>query len=283
MKKQYYKYRPLYVPTKDGKRDVHPFTESIFTKAELYFGAPAEFNDPFDCNLKLHMDDSTDAEWEAYCDDLMVANPSVGAAILPFKNNKGWNNNPAFAADIGNETQLAHYNDSSVLCLAKTGKSIPMFSYYGDSHSGIAIEFSFSDFEVPCGISLAASSGKLYGGKVSCYDVEYPETFPELNYHRLRNTTDGLMRNLIFTKSVEWSHEQEFRIFRRNVPKGLVSFERPLLTGVVFGCKTAEADVELVKKWLNGWPSDVVLSKAEPASDRFELVVHELEVIKGTK
>jgi hypothetical protein len=91
----------------------------------------------------------------------------------------------------------------------------------------------------------------------------------------------AIIRHLIFTKSDKWAHEEEFRIFRMKVPASLVSFDRKLLTRVVFGCKTAPADVALVKSWLAGWPSDVVLSKAEPATDRFELIVTDFELVKG--
>lgn len=282
MKKQYYKYRALLSQRSATTRVAHPNTESIFTKAELWYDAPANFNDPFDCNLRTHIDNSTDAEWEAYCDKMMIQFPDSKAQFLATKSGKLWKNNPALGADVGKSQQKLHYNDSSVLCLSKKGNSIPMFSYYADSHCGIAIEFSFSDQEVPCGYPCQPSTpcGKPYDGKVVFRDVEYPSSFPELNFHRLRNT-DKIVRHLMFTKSPEWSHEEEFRIFRRKMPKSATAFDRTLLTRVIFGCKTEPADIALVKSWLSGWPSDVVLSKAEPEVDRFELTVTDFDVVKA--
>ncbi len=282
MKKPYYKYRPLYQPDGGPNRKVHPYTELIFTKAEIYFGAPADFNDPFDCNLRTHVRDSTDAEWEAYMDMLVAQYPAKKRQLLAIKTGKTWKTNPSVGGNVGKQQHKYHYFESSVFCLAKKGNSIPMFSYYSDGHTGIAIEFSFSDQEVPCGIDyLPTAGGSPYDGKVVFRDVEYQPTFPELNYHRLRNT-DRLVRHLLFTKSQEWEHEEEFRIFRRKIPKAAVSFDRSLLTRVVFGCKTEKADVDIVKNLLKGWPSDVVLSKAEAATDRFELVVTNFDVVKGT-
>src|ERR1039458_9649810 len=283
MKKLYYKYRPLYEPGSSPNRKIHPFTQSIFAKAEIYYGAPADFNDPFDCNLKIHVRDSTDAEWENYLDDLIAEHPASQAQLSQVRAGKLWKTNAAIVGDIGKRQQAIHYIESSVFCLAKKGNSIPMFSYYSDGHTGIAIEFSFSDQEVPCGFSWlpSATGGVPYDGKVVFRDVEYPPTFPELNYHRLRKT-DRLVRHLMFTKSQEWVHEEEFRVFRRKVPKSTIAFDRKLLTRVVFGCKSNTADVTLVKSWLKGWPSDVVFSRAEPAPDRFELIVNDFDVVKGT-
>lgn len=282
MKKQYYKYRPLYTPGNGGGRVIHPFTESIFTKAEIYYAAPVDFNDPFDCNLRTHVIDSTDAEWEAYIDELIAQNPESEPQLLNVKTKKEWKMNPVFAANCGKDQQTIHYVESSVFCLAKKGNSTPMFSYYADGHTGIAIEFSFSDQEVPCGFGfLPTGTAAPYDGKVVFRDVEYPTPFPELNYHRLRNT-DKLVRHLLFTKSREWSHEEEFRIFRRKVPKSAVSFDRKLLTRIVFGCKAKSIDIDIVKNWLKGWPSDVLLSRAQPATDRFELIVTDFDVVKGT-
>jgi hypothetical protein len=282
MKTPYYKYRPLYIQKDDGSRGVHPFTESIFKKAEIYYGAPTDFNDPFDCNLKIGVNDSTDLEWEGYIDELIVARPDKRSELLQIRNAKLWRSNPHIFGDIGENQRKIHYVDSSVYCLAKKANSIPMFAYYADGHSGIAIQFAFSDREVPCGFNFnpVTPGGQIYDGKIIFRDVEYPPTFPELNYHRIRNT-DKLVRHLIFSKSQEWEHEEEFRIFRRNIAKSSVSFDRALITKVIFGCKTTRADVDLVKGWLRNWPADVILSKAEPATDRFELVIRDFDLVRG--
>jgi hypothetical protein len=282
MKVPYYKYRALYTQDDKGNKVIHPFTESIFTRGEIYYGAPVDFNDPFDCNLKINVDNSTDAEWEGYIDDLLAEHPGLSGELILIKSGQLWKTNPALSNDIGKEQHQNHYIDSSVYCLARKANSIPMFSYYADSHAGIAIQFSFSDREIPCGFSFnpTTSGGPLYGGKIVIGDVDYPTALPELNYHRIRKT-DRLVRHLIFTKSHEWAHEEEFRIFRRKVAKSSVPFERSLITKVIFGCKTSDADVNLVKSWLKNWPADVILAKAEPATDRFELVIRDFELVKA--
>lgn len=283
-KKIYYKYRPLYQHGACGIREPHPFTKSIFEKAEFFYSAPKDFNDPFDCNLKLHVDDSTDAEWEEYFDQLIEQHPGKMGNLKNLKAQKIWATNPKFKDSVGVDTHKAHYEESSVFCLSKKVDSIPMFSYYADNHCGIAMEFQFSRTEIPCGIPFGdlADRANWYQRKIVVGDVKYPTSYPELNYHRLYGRADQLIQNIIFTKHHEWSHEEEFRIFRRRVPAAAVAFDRSLLTRVIFGCKAGQDEVDLVKSWLVGWPSDVILAKAETANARFELKINDFDIVKAS-
>lgn len=276
--RKYYKYRPL---RQDG--DAHPFTASIFEKRELWFSSPADFNDPFDCNLRLHVDDSTDDEWIAYIDLMMKESPEDRASLEIVKKGKLWRSSPEMTRGIGDSTQKLNYNDSSVFCLAKTAESIPMFSYYADSHKGVAIEFSFSNRNVPCGLNYLdtiASSGADRSGVVFS-DVLYPNEYPELNYHRLYGS-DQLLKNIIFTKHYEWRHEREYRIFRRNIRASSVVFDPEILTGVVFGCKAEDSEIELVRGWLAEWPTPVALSRSKVSSKSFTLESEVFDQVGGS-
>jgi hypothetical protein len=271
---QYYKYRPLYTgaPDKTGKREIHPHTKSILKDARVYFSAPCNFNDPFDCNLKLHVQDSTDAEWEAYLRPWANQDPNIHNALV----NQAWKTNPALFQNAGGPTLKTNYVESSVLCFAKNGKSVPMFAYYADDHRGIAIEFTIAYQDAISGFKGPTA------GLIIAKDVSYPDLFPDLNYHRIRNDADRMIETMLFTKSSEWKHEREFRIFRRQVPECATSFERTFITRIVFGYRTTEEDILLVKDWLKGWPSDVVLAKAKPANDKFELLIEDFGVVRGT-
>lgn len=275
--KKYYKYRPL----RQGA-DPHPFTASIFEKQELWFSAPKEFNDPFDCNLRLHVNDSTDDEWIKYIDLMIYQNPRSRTNLEAAKNGKLWKVNPSMTTGIGASTQELNYYRSSVFCLSKKPDSIPMFSYYADSHRGVAVEFSFSNLNVPCGVNYlnsVISSGGTRSGVVF-NDVLYPDGYPELNYHRLYDTPE-LLNNIIFAKHHEWRHEQEYRIFRRAIPASTVNFETSLLTGVVFGCKSTAENVDLVKGWLARWPTPVTLSKTTVSASSFSLEIEEFDRVGG--
>jgi len=193
--KKYYKYRPL----RQGVAP-HPFTASIFEKRELWYAAPKDFNDPYDCNLKLHARDSTDKEWMQYIDARIIEYPPDSKSLKKIKKDKTWKTKPELGEFFGNNTLALNREKSSMLCLSKKPNSIPMFSHYADRHRGIAIEFSFSDQNVPCGGKYSA---------IVCGDVEYVDSFPELNYHRLYGKSI-LVKNLLFKKHIDWTHETEY-------------------------------------------------------------------------
>ena len=284
MKTKYYKYRTLYQATATG-REENLFTKSIFKKAEIFYATPKSCNDPFDCNLRLHVRDSTDQEWETYIMKRIAADPTGRPELERVLSQKLWKSNPAIAADVGGSTQKQLHEESSLFCLSKIGNSIPMFAYYADSHTGIAVEFEFDETEVPCGISFGDPTDRntWYDRKIIFGDVKYPAGMPELNFHRLHNASaDELVRSLMFSKAQEWTHEKEFRIFRRQVPAATVQFERPMLTRVILGCRATDTEQDLVRLWLAGWPTDVVIAKVEPMTEKFELAIRDIETIKGT-
>jgi hypothetical protein len=280
----YFKYRPLYHTRADGTREPHPFTKAIFEKSEIYYAAPKDFNDPFDCDMRLHTDGTTDSEWEGHFKLMLLEQPEFRQHIEFVIKNKLWKSEPIVKEQFGRAEYNRIRDNSSVFCLSRKGNSIPMFSYYADGHRGIAIQFSFREQETPCGylIEKLLSRDRPYGDiTVAFSDVEYRESFPELNYFRLRGTTK-LTENLFFKKHKDWEHEEEYRIFRHNVSAGNVAFDKKLLVRVVFGCKTNHQDMDLVKGWLQGWHSDVVLAKVTQVTDRFELKIDDVETVKAT-
>ncbi len=274
-KRSYYKYRPLYADRSGAVP--HGFTQSLIESRRLFYATPTSFNDPFDCNLRLHANDSTDDDWVGYIDELIAQYPSRRDQLTAVKNGKLWAKHPELS-DIGLSTRRTIYEDSSVLCLAKRPDSIPMFAYYADDHNGIAVELEFSDDEIPCGIPCGnlADPENLYQRKIVMNDIEYLPDLPELNYHRLYGKRQ-LIKSLMFTKFDGWRHEVEFRIFRKGVAASTVGFPATMLKRVIFGARTGSAEVDLVKHWLSHHGHPVILAKAEGAAGRFGLDVSDFE------
>ena len=280
-----YKYRPLYATGADGQKKPHPFTEAIFLESKIYYAAPSSFNDPFDCNLRLETHGNTPREWKQYFEYLIKKAPLSERPgfskkikyVLAKKKHR------EFLEEALAKTYDEHYKKSSVLCLSTKPNSIPMFSYYADSHKGVAIEFQFSNSEVPCGIEFKGGSNPVawYGNKVMFGTINYADKFPDLNFLRLCKIPGQLARTLLFTKHHEWKHEEEFRIFRHKVSASTVTFPRRVVTRVILGCRCESEELNLVRAWLTGFPSDVVISRAKPADSGFNLEIDDIEVVRG--
>lgn len=274
-KRNYYKYRPLYADRSGGIP--HGFTKALIESRRLFYATPTSFNDPFDCNLRLHANDSTDDDWIRYIDALIAQYPSRRDQLTVVKTQRLWDTYPELG-DFGLDDRRTIYEESSVLCLAKRADSIPMFAYYADDHHGVAIELEFSDIEIPCGILCGDLSdlGNLYERKIVVDDVEYLPDLPELNYHRLYGRHQ-LIKSLMFTKFVGWRHEEEFRVFRRGVASSTVEFPASMLKRVIFGARSGSAELDLVKHWLSYHGHPVILAKADVSTGKFGLDVYDFE------
>ncbi len=277
-KRSYYKYRPLYSNRSGGVP--HGFTQSLIESRRLFYATPTSFNDPFDCNLRLHANNSTDDDWIGYIDALIVQDPGRRDQLTVVKDRRLWTTHPELC-DFGIDARRTIYEESSVLCLARRPDSIPMFAYYADDHHGIAVELEFSDIEIPCGIPCGDLSDpeNLYERKITFDDIEYLSDLPELNYHRLYDNRQ-LVKSLMFTKFDGWRHEEEFRVFRKGISASSVEFPAEMLKRVIFGARTGSAEVDLVKHWLGSHGHPVILAKAEVSVGTFGLNVSDFETYR---
>lgn len=255
-----FKYRPLHYP--NGTRN---YTQDIFTSRSVWCDKPAAFNDPFDCNLPLHCSSVPTNVMDQARAQILREQPGIPEAHLQMALNHASRQISVLEGTISTERHLI-YHESSVFCWATQGNSIPMFSYYADSHRGICLQFKL-EHRHPLALAM---------------EVEYEEQFPNLDYSQITGT-DQLVKSLILTKAKCWSHENERRVFRRNVPPGKETFPAESLVRVIFGCRCQETDIDLVKGWLSGWPSPVILAKAKPNVDSFSLVIDDFETLSVDK
>jgi len=266
--RSYFKYRSL----SDSQIE---YTKAIFAKRELWYSAPKDFNDPFDCNLPLTCDGLTDKEIEdahvgiAKMMGRTLSSDELNASADTVKSGRI---NPLLV-----KWRKDLYVDSSVCCFSHFGDSIQMFSFYADGHKGICIEFSFSVLDMPTGISVAQQL--LGSARIVPIDVTYPDASPELNFFKLSAPDSNKMANLIRTKAKSWGHEKEFRIFRHLLPAGAVPFAPQILKRVILGAKTDDTEMNMVKGWLKEWPNSVFLSKAELDTKSFKLNIRDVETV----
>jgi hypothetical protein len=76
--------------------------------------------------------------------------------------------------------------------------------------------------------------------------------------------------NLLLTKYEDWRYEEEWRII---VEKAGATYPSPpeALTGVIFGCRTSEADKVKLTNWISQRPCNALLYQARLSSRQFRL------------
>ncbi|RWQ28466.1 MAG: DUF2971 domain-containing protein [Mesorhizobium sp.] len=164
---------------------------------------------------------------------------------------------------------------SKVLCLTVDPQCPPMWAHYADNSRGVVLRFR----TIPAFDS--------YFGLAQC--VKYVTQPPQLiSEDQLVDMFAGLsgvdvngaLDNLVFTKGVGWSYEQEWRISVGDGWKPGSSFEdltfgRNELDGLIFGIKTSEKDRTEILSLLDKFPN-VKLMEAARSFGGFQFEIREL-------
>jgi len=131
---------------------------------------------------------------------------------------------------------------SKILCLSEIADSSPMWAYYAEQHQGLVLRFR----SVP----------ELDSPWVTARPIQYHADMPRLldagflaDLASGRATLDPttILNRLIYTKSIEWAHEREWRIFSgdgrdANALYEDIPFHQLELEAVIFGCRMPVQD-----------------------------------------
>ncbi|MFO1429362.1 MAG: DUF2971 domain-containing protein [Candidatus Competibacteraceae bacterium] len=140
-----------------------------------------------------------------------------------------------------------------VLSLAEHRDNLLMWAHYADSHNGILIEFNLNKFFAadyhprnwPC----------EHDSLFKLRKIKYKRGVPRLN----SDSRKGL-EQLVFTKSTDWSYEQEWRLCRAvndadsvvskdsRFPIYLFSFPTLAIHSVSFGCRISREQIQELTK-----------------------------------
>ncbi len=179
----------------------------------------------------------------------------------------------------------AMINNVGVFSLTSVPTSLLMWAHYANNHTGICIGFERS------------KNNKL-GDSKKCMPINYVVDFPKVKIDEVGmqssltvgapgqvekkiqfNSTNPVVKRVLFTKSKEWSYEKEFRYVESEY--GL----KPLpgkITEVIFGynCKGKVVNEigRLLKKYID---NDVKLYRIMPSKNSFRLIMNHLSKKRG--
>jgi hypothetical protein len=172
-----------------------PYTSRIITDSHIYYAAPKQFNDPFDCQFCVNM-----------------------------------NGSPLSAFGLSKRDEIKAYaekwlldgtnNNVSVLSLTEVNDNILMWSHYADSHAGICLELTFQTSEELHEVRYSDVRPQFFFADVRKQDR---------NEERFGN---GII-STITTKASHWAYEKEWRWIdfggpgERPMPDGMLSGSIP--------------------------------------------------------
>lgn len=197
---------------------------------EIYFSTPGEFNDPFDCKIKII---------KSVEQAILMSNTDHKKFLTEIKENL----NGLFKKI---DDEISGYG---VFCGSMNLNNHLMWSHYADSHRGISLAYEIPQhlMDYKQGIVIGISPVDYKENPLRDWFLNISSQ--KEKYRNFDIFLTDLIVVLLTSKDLCWSYEEEGRIIARK--HGLNNIGHTALKQVCFGLKTPERDKELVKNILD--------------------------------
>jgi hypothetical protein len=238
--------------------------EKVIENASLRWSSPQKFNDPFDIQFDMHIDykeselisQAINELWLAYSrkkefeaknrlgyfvKEMSVKSPGIAEADFKGRVKSGVVQSLA-AQKVGLPKLQAWSRDQLqtvlVLCLTETPSNILMWAHYANCHTGVVLRFTTLDVS-----SWGAARPVMYRHKMPLL-FDHEELLKFLT-GRIQLNGDRLFHDSIYTKSMDWRYEKEWRVVwhgKEKVDYEDTKFNPVELSGLYLGCRVQSAD-----------------------------------------
>ncbi len=250
-----YKYQCINKDNLDGLRN-----------HALWFSSPENFNDPFDCNVSCFLGRNR-RDFEDRLETFFKRDSAI--VSLFGKSTARWRIKNQILMDI---FRLFYYRRTFICSLSETCDNVLMWSHYANKNAGMCLVFN---------------SHKAGLVRDNVVPVQYYDRYPsDLVDARRIDDLGMLTKQLLASKSSDWSYEREWRAFMVNNNSGdademkgaLYKYDPSLLSGVVLGINTKSSDIERVKLAITKgkFPRRINLYKARENKDSFSIAVRKI-------
>jgi len=203
----------------------------------FYFASPSQLNDPTDC--KNIVQSYTEDEIEEF---LIKANRQFyGDSRSDAYIRQGLKQ---FGPEILLNEMTKIFNKImdtkfGVYSLAKRQDNMALWAKYADNHKGYCLEFSdLSEFS-------------------NIYKVHYDKKIPL----RLELEIDPAQADFLYTKSPEWSNEEEARILTKQ--PGYQLLPKSSLKSIIVGENSDTENQQTIRNWINECHTNITIKKAK--------------------
>lgn len=249
----------------------------VVKNKRLYFSLQSEFNDPYDCLPKFSLLSCKYEGLEVWTEFLkdaeLFVNPKIEKEKLEQKVSKILNgrSHPSISwlKEYEQERKLMlepFLKCIRICCFARSPRNQMLWAHYAKNHTGLVFQFRKK-------FMADGESGESKDFPVSYY--EKPITLKQYNQTFIAGTKNPLeyAKFQYCSKSQEWAGEDEVRFFSL---KEYVTFKEEMLTGVIFGVKTPQYVIDVIKCQIKNWdikPKLFIESKIQASHKQlFEII-----------
>ena len=216
-----YKYQPFNAQTLTN-----------LTRAIIWFSAPINVNDPYDCTgWVVEPENISERELQLLSESFAGINPAM-AAQTPLDQLRA--HFIASAHKAYAERRIIQREQRGIACLSATVTDITMWSHYANGHRGLCLEFN--------------TSRRPFS---EAREVSYVDTPPVINPVDVLinppsvDESDELLKKIVCTKARCWSNEQEWRMMHEEASKEFGYGTGPL-TGIYLGSEMLPAHKDII-------------------------------------
>ena len=215
--------------------------EQIFESKQLWFASPDSLNDPLECRPTVVFSKNgslTPKQIRALANS-QGSDLRYNERLDLYRRLKRNYARPETReqAMIGVANWLTNLFLGSSLCCFLSTLTIPLWSSYGDDHTGYALVFrrtAIFQFQIPATHFYQTGVGTFHAVEVD-YVKDYPIIDGDADWDR-KDVID-ILRSGLLTKHENWAHERELRVVRPGVSASQQRFDDKALLAVIFGKK----------------------------------------------
>lgn len=212
---------------------------------QIRFTQFADLNDPFETSAIRSSRTVHDLDW--YYHNIVRPPGSYGG----YSPGVGWTPDRLQELDINatkSERARDEYIDVSlkhlgILCLSERPDDLLMWAHYAENHFGFVIEFD-TEHEFFWHTGGHPNWSRQHETLFELRPVKYQKTVPHLRPEK----PEKALESVVFTKSIHWNYEREWRLVRplaeahnviqsRSTQIYLFSIVPALIRGIRFGCR----------------------------------------------
>lgn len=204
-----YKYKQL-SQYENNELTLNEYTLNLLVKGEVYFPNPTQLNDPFDAYI-LFKKQYNEEDAIKYFKSI---DPEQSEERIKFYVKNVFKYEEYVSNFIENNRKTY-----KLFCVTNDYKNLLMWSHYANNHKGICIGFKTHNHNnktifkfLPKSISDDPQVKRIKHGFLNVNKVNYPETRlmpPPINPF---NYTKQEFIEFMYTKTVDWEYENEYRI-----------------------------------------------------------------------
>ena len=209
---------------------INKFLYDLLINSEIWCADPYTFNDPFDCNLTID-GNNTSEQIRNYFRVANWNNSKETDEDIRRLVETNFEDKKAFQKKI-NSISKKIIQTMGLACFAQTKDNLLMWAHYTEEHKGICLEFDYTkdlNFFRPL------------------KRVIYDEKYPVYNYYEDKKNVVG---QLMLHKSRHWEYEEQLRLIKKK--KGLYPFAPESLKTIYFGARTSEEQIKTIKNLIQG-------------------------------